>query len=292
MGCILQRPGIREPSRQRLRPQGTADLVLVRAGRPGGREARAGGPHHPVDDRGAPQQVPCRLRRGRALGVRVCEDAGLDPTRFPTVVTGSGGLHVYMIKPDGASTRDSLPAYEGIEFKSRGRQVVAAGSVHPATKGVYLWDATKPCLDVFGPDVAPSRLLGLIARPDGAAATGVPDAVSRGRHHRARCRNAGADLAEHGCSLAQCRRRPGGSAPHHRRRDRGCGDGGRGGRGDGCYQGGVRDGNRTAMRFVHGCARVQTANVLILRNYERKHGFCTLNQRQPGKISTGSNLSL
>jgi hypothetical protein len=103
---------------------------------------------------------------------RLCEDAVLDPSAFPTVVTGSGGLHVYMAKPDAVSTRDSLPAYEGVEFKTLGRQVVAAGSVHPATKEVYRWDAARPELDAFGPDPAPAALLDLIARPPGAPATG------------------------------------------------------------------------------------------------------------------------
>ena len=103
---------------------------------------------------------------------RLCEDAGLDPSAFPTVVTGSGGLHVYMAKPADLSTRDSLPAYEGVEFKTLGRQVVAAGSVHPLTKRAYEWDVLGPELDALGPEPAPAALLDLIARPAGATATG------------------------------------------------------------------------------------------------------------------------
>ena len=66
---------------------------------------------------------------------------GIDPDAHPTVVTGSGGLHVYMTKPEDASTVDSLPDFPGVEFKSLGRQVVAPGSVHPDTLGTYTWDS-------------------------------------------------------------------------------------------------------------------------------------------------------
>ncbi|MBO8531088.1 bifunctional DNA primase/polymerase, partial [Staphylococcus aureus] len=88
------------------------------------------------------------------------------------VVTGSGGLHVYATKPAGVSVRDSLPAYEGVEFKSVGRQVVAAGSVHPLTKDQYRWKEGTVALDALGTDPAPAALLDLIARPVGAAPSG------------------------------------------------------------------------------------------------------------------------
>ncbi len=101
---------------------------------------------------------------------RLCEDVELDASAYPTVETGSGGLHVYMLKPEGVSVRDSLPEYEGVEFKTLGRQVVAPGSVHPSTKRNYVWSANQEDLWI-APD-APNALLDLIRRPSGAAPSG------------------------------------------------------------------------------------------------------------------------
>ena len=53
-------------------------------------------------------------------------------------MTGSGGYHIYMAKPEGLSVKDSLPEYPGIEYKSFGRQVVAPGSIHPDTHQLYV----------------------------------------------------------------------------------------------------------------------------------------------------------
>ncbi len=98
---------------------------------------------------------------------------GIDPDLYPTVITGSGGLHIYMTKPEGVSTRDSLgDTFPGIEFKSLGRQIVAPGSIHPDTQRPYLWDPGRPELDALGADPAPDSLLELVRRPEGAAPTG------------------------------------------------------------------------------------------------------------------------
>lgn len=103
---------------------------------------------------------------------RLCRDVGFDPSDYPTVVTGSGGLHLYMTKPADASLVDTHPGYPGVEFKSKGRQVVAAGSVHPETKAVYSWDALGVPLDGIGAPEAPEALVRLALRPSGAAPTG------------------------------------------------------------------------------------------------------------------------
>lgn len=104
---------------------------------------------------------------------RLCEDAALDVSGYPRVETGSGGLHVYMSKPEDVSTRDSInDQYPGIEFKSFGRQVVSAGSVHPDTLRTYEWDFLYPELGEDGPPPAPRLLIDLIRRPSGSAATG------------------------------------------------------------------------------------------------------------------------
>ncbi len=50
------------------------------------------------------------------------------------VETGGGGLHIYLIVPTawvGTKFRNGLLEFPGVEFKSYGKQVVAAGSKHP-----------------------------------------------------------------------------------------------------------------------------------------------------------------
>lgn len=94
---------------------------------------------------------------------RLCEDVGLCLDLFPHVVTGSGGHHYYMTKPGDVSVRDSLEDYEGLEFKTLGRQVVSAGSIHPDTGRTYDWDELGQDLSSAPP--APDRLLNLIRRP-------------------------------------------------------------------------------------------------------------------------------
>lgn len=95
----------------------------------------------------------------------LCADLGLDASAFPCVVTGSGGLHLYMSKPDDVPVVDTLEDYPGVEFKSKGRQVVAAGSIHPDTLKHYDWDALgSVALDDLPP--APRKLLNLIRRPE------------------------------------------------------------------------------------------------------------------------------
>ena len=98
---------------------------------------------------------------------RLCADAGLGPGGHPTVCTGSGGLHLYMTKPADQPVVDSLEGYPGVEFKTRGRQVVAAGSLHPNGR-TYAWEFPTPDLADAAP--APDGLMRLIRRPDRAAA--------------------------------------------------------------------------------------------------------------------------
>jgi len=98
---------------------------------------------------------------------------GMDPDLYSTVETGSGGLHIYMAKPEDVSTRDSLnDQFPGIEFKTVGRQVVAPGSVHPDSLKTYTWKADTPELGAFGAEAAPKALVDLIRRPSGCVATG------------------------------------------------------------------------------------------------------------------------
>jgi len=103
---------------------------------------------------------------------RLCHEASLDLGSYPTVITGSGGLHIYMRKAADVSLMDSRADYPGVEFKSRGRQVVVAGSVHLETKAAYEWDALGLPLGADGAPDAPIGLLEIIRRPVAATPTG------------------------------------------------------------------------------------------------------------------------
>ncbi len=80
----------------------------------------------------------------------------------PRVNTGGGGIHWYCRKPAGVRIRERLGDFRGVEFKMKGRQVVAAGSKHP-NGNYYVWDDLCPPLK-DAPE-APEPLLALIARP-------------------------------------------------------------------------------------------------------------------------------
>lgn len=88
---------------------------------------------------------------------------GDDLSDFPTVITGSGGLHIFMAKPDDMPVLDSVEQFPGVEFKSAGRQVVAVGSIHPGTGKPYRHDDLGP--DFATLPRAPKALLKAIKRP-------------------------------------------------------------------------------------------------------------------------------
>lgn len=74
---------------------------------------------------------------------KLLDDFGLRDriAQWPCVVTGGGGRHYYLRKPRDLKLAEKISGYPGVEFKgSKGRQVVAAGSVHPETGRVYRWD--------------------------------------------------------------------------------------------------------------------------------------------------------
>lgn len=106
---------------------------------------------------------------------RLQRDLGFHLSDFPEVVTGSGGRHFYMTMPAGLPVRETADGYQGIEFKTHGRQVVAPGSVHPATLRPYVWDGLAEPLSAAG--ALPDALLELIQRPEQPIA-GDPGEVS------------------------------------------------------------------------------------------------------------------
>lgn len=115
---------------------------------------------------------PRNFPEGDNVLKRFKKDLQIDLNKYPHVLTPSGGHHYYMKKPKDIKITETLQDYPGIEFKGLGRQVVAAGSIHPGdgkkpeehpAYGVhYKWDFLGPRLE----DViyAPSNLLKLIRR--------------------------------------------------------------------------------------------------------------------------------
>lgn len=91
-------------------------------------------------------------------------DTGLDLRDVPHAVTGSGGAHYWFSKPQDVTLLDSLDAYPGVEFKSAGRQVVAAGSRHP-DGGAYAWPDGPGAVDLRSPPPLPPKLLAMARRP-------------------------------------------------------------------------------------------------------------------------------
>jgi hypothetical protein len=69
---------------------------------------------------------------------RLKADFGLPEAPF--VRTGGGGVHLYFRKAAEIAVRGKLNAYKGIDFKSAGGLVVAAGSIHPDSGKPYSLD--------------------------------------------------------------------------------------------------------------------------------------------------------
>lgn len=135
------------------------------------------------------EQIVSWMTRGHNIGVRLrrdqlvidvdprnfggsdrlqelCERFGVDLDDYPFVYTGGGGRHIYMWKPPGLDICRDLAGFPGVEFKSYGSQVVAAGSVHPETMRHYR--AVDPFNDLAKPKDAPEGLLRAIAKAKAA----------------------------------------------------------------------------------------------------------------------------
>jgi hypothetical protein len=73
-------------------------------------------------------------------------DSGLSLKGVPMVRTGSNGWHYYFKKPGDLRLPEKLADYPGLEFKSKGRYMVTAGSIHPCGKS-YVWAEGSPSLE-------------------------------------------------------------------------------------------------------------------------------------------------
>jgi hypothetical protein len=96
----------------------------------------------------------------------------------PFVRTGGGGFHFYLRKPSDLEVVDKLAAYKGIEFKSKGRQVVAAGSIHPDTGRLYALDDDPIALLLSEAPEATTVLVDAIRRPISVASSGEPGEIT------------------------------------------------------------------------------------------------------------------
>lgn len=99
---------------------------------------------------------------------RLAADMSIDLASVPAVRSGrgDGGRHLYFLKPSGLTVRKDLPGYRGIDVKTSGGLVVAPGSRHIETGGVYEVDvAAAPISEA---PMAPSALLSLLTRQEKA----------------------------------------------------------------------------------------------------------------------------
>lgn len=116
---------------------------------------------------------PRNFPAGRDSLAELAATFGLPLASAPHVLTGNlehPGQHFYFRKPAGVVLLDSVDGFEGVEFKSLGRQVVAPGSVHP-TGGLYRWAPDSPPLHDM-PDL-PARLVEAARRPERRRGTGA-----------------------------------------------------------------------------------------------------------------------
>jgi hypothetical protein len=130
---------------------------------------------------------PRNFPKGADSLAKLVDAIGLDLTEVPHVLTGNldtPGHHYYFRKPMAVKLFDSIEGFEGIELKSLGRQVVAAGSVHP-TGGRYEWAPDSPPLHDM-PDL-PAKLLELARRPEAKKNSGAgeitPDQLAKSLKH-------------------------------------------------------------------------------------------------------------
>lgn len=90
------------------------------------------------------------------------------------VRTGGDGFHVYLKKNPKVKVQEKHEDYPGLEFKSKGRQVIGPGSLHPDTKKYYIVHQNEIRSIKKVEDVAP-KLIELIKKDNvvGAKLNGI-----------------------------------------------------------------------------------------------------------------------
>lgn len=106
---------------------------------------------------------PRNFKSGDKPFKRLCDVIKVDLKTCggPVVKTGGGGFHFYFKLPAGIRVKEMLPEFPGIEFKSKGRQVVGYNSIHPDTNKAY--ELVSGALASI--PLAPDALIKLISRP-------------------------------------------------------------------------------------------------------------------------------
>jgi len=120
------------------------------------------GPTDATKDLPKDEQVPYTLDTPGNPFERFCQDFGISLDEHFHQVTGSGGYHIFLKLPDQVQVANGLEAYPGIEFKAHGRQIVAAGSIHPTTKMLYTFD--DPFELRYDLQICPPGLFGAIRK--------------------------------------------------------------------------------------------------------------------------------
>lgn len=166
------------------------DLIPIDGKRPVGRGWRRS-PALSLD------KAKVRLKAGANVGVRLRDTdlvIDVDPRHFavgddpfarlkadfrlpdaPFVRTGGGGWHHYYRKPTDVAVMDGLDGYAGVEFKSLGRQVVAAGSIHPDTGRPYGLDGDPLARSLSEAPETTTALLDAIRKAPRSSATDIAE---------------------------------------------------------------------------------------------------------------------
>ncbi len=102
----------------------------------------------------------------------------------PTVLTGGGGLHIYLRPPADVEIRNSAGALgPGLDVRGEGGHVVAPPSVH-ATGALYCWEASARIDELEIPE-APAWLIGLLTAKPAAPAQRfrAPEIIAEGQRN-------------------------------------------------------------------------------------------------------------
>lgn len=104
------------------------------------------------------------MPEGRDTFREFCDKYGVNSDDYPCVETGGGGYHFYCRKPADVPILNAPREFPGLEFKTLGSQVVAAGSVHPCG-GAYEWDPFS-IVRLKDAPMLPDAALDAIRRPE------------------------------------------------------------------------------------------------------------------------------
>jgi hypothetical protein len=140
-------------------------------------------------------KAKARMAAGKNVGIRLRDTdlvVDVDPRHFatnddplarlsidfglpdaPFVLTGGGGRHLYFRKPANVEIAGKLAGYDGIDFKAKGGQIVAAGSIHPDTARPYCLDDDALAMLLSEAPEAPAALLDALGKRSAVASVDV-----------------------------------------------------------------------------------------------------------------------